>query len=88
MGNVNDLEIMKALGEEATKNWTTKKTKDELLEEYKEINNRLHHLREMENEAQAEFRVAMERLNGIQSNIEKADDELAINNGKLQSKDY
>jgi len=30
----------------------------------------------------------MERLNGIQSNIEKADDELAINNGKLQSKDY
>jgi len=59
-------------------------TKEGLLEEYEELDDRLKQLRVMEPEAKQELRKTMEHLNGIQDNINRAEEELAVNNYKLQ----
>ncbi len=84
--NVNDLEFMQDLNEEPKEEEL--ETRDYLIKEYDEIDNRLKHLRVMEDEGKEKLREALDFLNGIQKNLERADEELEANNYKLQFKKY
>lgn len=86
MKDLKDTELIKDLGGLPKKE--EKPTRDELIQEFEEINNRLRHLRVMQKEANDELRKVMKHSNGIEENIERAEDELEKNNYKLQFKQH